>query len=77
MTDRQILDLRVAPTPEGLTENGTNGAASGGAGAGLGRAPAPFLLRWLHTKHTPVVAARFTRTNLLLAAGAYCAPEDD
>ena len=56
---------------------GAGGAGEGGAGAagGRSRAVAPFLHRWLHTKHTPAVLAKFTRTNLLLAAGGYCAPD--
>ena len=64
----------AAPDPDGPAE-GTGGAASNGAGGGRSRAVAPFLHRWLHTKHTPVVVAKFTRTNLLIAAGSYCAPD--
>lgn len=33
-----------------------------------------FLLVRLHTKHTPVLAARYSRTNLLMAAGAFGPP---
>ena len=74
----------AAPEPDpppagtgGAPSNGAAGAGAGGAGAagGRSRAAAPFLHRWLPTKHTPVVVAKFTRTNLLLAAGAYCAPD--
>ena len=78
----------AAPDPDepaegtgGAASNGAGGADAGGAGGaggsggGRSRAVAPFLHRWLHTKHTPVVVAKFTRTNLLIAAGSYCAPD--
>ena len=74
----------AAPEPDpppagtgGAPSNGAAGAGAGGAGAagGRSRAVAPFLHRWLHTKHMPAVLAKFMRTNLLLAAGGYCAPD--
>ena len=34
----------------------------------------PFLLRRLHTKYTALHAARFSRANLVLAAGPYAPP---
>ena len=36
----------------------------------------PFLLRRLHTKFTALHAARFSRANLVLAAGPYAPPAD-
>ena len=36
----------------------------------------PFLLRRLHTKYTALHAARFSRANLVLAAGPYAPPAD-
>ena len=38
--------------------------------------PSPFLLWRLHTKSTPVVAAHYTRTNVLMAVGAFRVPPE-
>ena len=58
-------------------------AAAGAAGAaGAARSAAAsavaldgrYLVKRLHTKHTPVLAAAYTRTNVLLCAGAFHPP---
>ena len=72
-----------APVDE-PTDGGGSGRRGDGGGDGVGvdagRAqarrvtvvpPSPFLLRRLHTKSTPVVAAHYTRTNVLMAVGAF------
>jgi len=46
-----------------------------GTGAGTNRVAERFLISRLHTKHTPVLAARYLRTNVLLAAGAFEPPK--
>lgn len=37
----------------------------------LGSKNVPFLISRLYTKETPAIASRFTRTNLIMAAGAF------
>ena len=44
-------------------------------GAGTDRPAERFLVSRLHTKHTPVLVARYLRTNVLLAAGAFEPPK--
>ena len=61
-------------TPSDVDGGGGGGATSGsGAAAAAGEADAPpnYLTMRMHTKYTPVVAARYTRTNVLLAVGAF------
>ena len=54
-----------------------NGGGDGGARRRrVAPPPSPFLLKQLHTKSTPVVAAHYTRTNVLMAVGAYKVPPE-
>ena len=62
---------------------GDGGGDVVGVGAGRAQArrltvvsPSPFLLWRLHTKSTPVVAAHYTRTNVLMAVGAFRVPPE-
>ena len=64
-----------APTAAGAASSGGNGDASmAPAASGSAASEQPHLIVRLHTKHTPVVRAQYTRTNLLLATGSFSPP---
>lgn len=79
-----IWDCKAAAAPESdegsavaggaalLTTNGCSGLPESNGGRSRSR----FLISKMHTKFTPVVEARYTRTNVLLAAGAFTPPAD-
>ena len=49
--------------------HGTKGDSGGGSSSG--KKSTRFLISRMHTKFTPVVETRYTRSNVLLAAGAF------
>ena len=73
-----VQDAAAAAEANGITPPGSDGTAGhGGAdGGGGSRADRAGSLACLRTKATPVVAAQFSRRNLLLGAGALTAWPD-